>query len=149
MNKLYLLACLLVPFAASAQTAPKVVFVGEYFTPAWQATPQFTANKNWIGAGLQNPGIFSGSGDVAAAFQSTLSQHPAFVHIMTGFGDFTQVKDSTPLRVELQNWERTLPPWCPWPGRPTSRSYWETFRILTHFLTHGSIDLGGRKTFRW
>jgi hypothetical protein len=84
------------------------VFVGEYFTPAWQATPQFTANKNWIGAGLQNPSAFSGSGDVAAAFQSALNQHPAFVHIMTGFGDLGQVKDSTPLGLEVQNWEANI-----------------------------------------
>ena len=52
MFKLCFLGCLLVPFAASAQTAPTVVFVGEDFTPAWQSTPQFTANTNWIGAGI-------------------------------------------------------------------------------------------------
>ena len=51
MFKLCFLACLLVSFAATAQTAPKVVFVGEDFTTAWQSTPQFTANTNWIGAG--------------------------------------------------------------------------------------------------
>lgn len=52
MNKLCLLACLLVS-VAHAQTAPKVVFVGDYVTSLWQASPTFTANKNWIGAAIQ------------------------------------------------------------------------------------------------
>lgn len=97
------------PFAATAQTVPEVVFVGEDFTTAWQATPQFTANTNWIGAGIQNPGAFGGSDLVLENFQTdVINQHPAFVHIMTGFGDLTTIKDSTPLGFVAQNWESDI-----------------------------------------
>jgi hypothetical protein len=109
MFKLCFLACLFVPVAATAQTAPKVVFVGEDFTTAWQSTPQFTANTNWIGAGVQNPGAFGGSDVVLENFQTdVINQHPAFVHIMTGFGDLTTIKDSTPLGFVAQNWESDI-----------------------------------------
>jgi hypothetical protein len=55
MRKLCLLSCLLVYIVADAQVAtlPKVVFTGDNFTLAWQQTRQFTANPNWIGAGVQ------------------------------------------------------------------------------------------------
>jgi hypothetical protein len=56
MNKV--VCCLfafLLSSAAHAQTNPKVVFVGAGFTYNWQQTPQFTANKNWIGAGIPTP----------------------------------------------------------------------------------------------
>ena len=62
MNKLCLLACLFVPIAGNAQTTPKVVFTGDNFTFAWQSTPQFTANHNWIGAGIQLTYLNGGSG---------------------------------------------------------------------------------------
>jgi len=87
MNKLCLLACLLVSVAATAQTGPKVVFAGDDITAAWQASPEFTANTNWVGAGI-TPDIFmfDPSNLVLENFQaSVIKQHPAFVHIMTGF----------------------------------------------------------------
>jgi hypothetical protein len=99
----------LVSVAATAQTAPKVVFVGEYFTPAWQTTPQFTANKNWIGTGEPDPDYPGGSDDVLADFQTdVINQHPAFVHIMTGFGDLSAISDSTPQGLVLQGWVANL-----------------------------------------
>jgi hypothetical protein len=106
MNKLLLPACLLVSLVAHAQTTPKVVFVGEGFIPQWQATPQFTANKNWIGAGLGEIAPYNDSTTVLQDFQANvINQHPAFVHIMTGFGDIGEIKDSTPLPTVLQLWE--------------------------------------------
>jgi hypothetical protein len=110
MNKLCVLACLLISLAATAQTAPKVVFVGELFTPEWQTAPQFTANKNWIGAGLPTPVPYDDSTVVLQDFQANvINQHPAFVHIMTGFGDIAEIKDSTPLPMVLQQqWEEDV-----------------------------------------
>lgn len=108
MNKLLVLACFLVSISANAQTAPKVVFTGDQFTLAWQQTPQFTANQNWIGAGVQVPQE-EGSGVVEAAFQANvINQHPAFVHIMTGTSDIWTIKDSTPLGVVWNQWQQSL-----------------------------------------
>lgn len=109
MNKLCLLACLLVSIAATAQTAPKVVFVGENFTYAWQSTSPFTTNKNWVGEGISLSPAGGGSGVVLQDFQTeVINQHPAFVHIMSGFGDINGIKDSTPLGVVLQSWQSNI-----------------------------------------
>jgi hypothetical protein len=79
MRKLCLLSCLLLSIVAHAATPRKVVFTGDNFTLAWQQTSQFTANPNWIGAGVQ-PSSFQGSASVLAAFQANvINQHPAFV----------------------------------------------------------------------
>jgi hypothetical protein len=104
MNKLCLLACLLVS-VAHAQTAPKVVFVGDYVTSLWQASPEFTANTNWIGAGVQ----FGESVQIAANFQATvINQHPAIVHIMVGEDDAGNVRDSFPPYVVLGNYQKGI-----------------------------------------
>jgi hypothetical protein len=108
MNKLCVLACLFVSFAATAQTAPKIVFVGDDLTASWQASSEFTANKNWVGEGF-DVGLFSGSGEVLQDFQAgVINQHPAFVHIMTGFSDAETVKDSTPTGVVFGFWQANV-----------------------------------------
>ena len=104
MNKLCLVACLLIS-VAHAQTTPKVVFVGDYVTSLWQASPQFTANTNWIGTAIQ----FAPSEQTAATFQATvINQHPAIVHIMVGEIDAGSVKDSTPPYVVLGYYEKDI-----------------------------------------
>ena len=106
MNKLCLLACLFMPVVGNAQTTPKVVFTGDDFTFAWQSTPQFTANQNWIGAGIQLTYLNGGSGQVLAIFQTeVINQHPAYVHILTGGGDVGDIHDSTPLGVVWHEWQ--------------------------------------------
>ena len=109
MNKLCVLVCLLISLPGIAQTAPKVVFVGENLTAAWQSSSEFTANKNWVGEGITVGDTFSGAGEVLQNFQaSVINQHPAFVHIMTGFSDSTTVKDSTPLGVVFEAWQSDI-----------------------------------------
>ena len=82
MNKLYLLACLVMPLVVNAQLAPnyhrlpappKVVFIGDYFTYNW--TSGFAANPNWINKGI-NGTDFAGqhSYDTLARFQSDAGQ---------------------------------------------------------------------------
>jgi hypothetical protein len=67
-----LFSCLLTT-TAHTQTAPKVVFTGDNFMNAWQQTPQFTANKNWTGAGIQVPPLFGpGSKAVEADFHAAV-----------------------------------------------------------------------------
>jgi hypothetical protein len=103
MNKV--VCCLfafLLSSAAHAQTNPKVVFVGAGFTYNWQQTPQFTANRNWIGAGIPTPYSITdpGTTDVAANFQrDVVNQHPAFVHILTGGSDIGIIRDAVPQGV--------------------------------------------------
>jgi hypothetical protein len=96
-----LLACLLVP-VANAQTPPKVVFTGDTFTYNWQQSAAFTANKNWIGAGLDSFGsTFQESTYVADDFQTNvINQHPDLVFIETGSSDIAFQLDSTPLGAE-------------------------------------------------
>jgi hypothetical protein len=113
MNKVRLLACLLsclLISVAHAQTTPKVVFTGDNFTYAWQQTSQFTANKNWIGAGIQVGCCFgAGSMNVAEAFQTNvLNQHPAFVHIVTGGSDTSLVRDAIPYGAVWQQWAHAI-----------------------------------------
>jgi hypothetical protein len=85
MNKLFLLACVLLPLTGNAQTTPKVVFVGDDITAAWQGTSEFTANTNWIGKGILPGSGYDPSLEVLQDFQANvINQHPAFVHIMTG-----------------------------------------------------------------
>jgi hypothetical protein len=97
----------LVP-VAHAQTASKVVFTGDYYTQAWQQTPQFTANTNWIGAGVSTP-LYSGSSSVLADFQANvIDQHPTFVHILTGDNDIAGEHDATPMGVAWHGWEEDI-----------------------------------------
>lgn len=107
MKKLCLLGCLLVSSAVNAQTAPKVAFIGDDLTAAWQGTTEFHANKNWIGDGLV-AGYSQGSGAVLADLPSVLNQHPAFVHIMVGLSDASVVKDSLPLGVVFGYWQSNI-----------------------------------------
>jgi hypothetical protein len=92
-----LFSCLLTT-TAHTQTAPKVVFTGDNFMNAWQQTTQFTANKNWIGAGIRVQGpLGPGSSAVEADFQgAVVSQHPALVQILTGASDITNERDAIP-----------------------------------------------------
>jgi hypothetical protein len=87
MNKLCLLACLALAVSAHAQSAPKVVFVGDQFTYAWQQSAAFKANPNWIGAGTPLTFSYANSFAVAAAFPGVLSQHPDYVFLETGSAD--------------------------------------------------------------
>jgi GDSL-like Lipase/Acylhydrolase family len=88
--------------SAHAQTLPKVVFTGDTFTYDWQQSAAFTANKNWIGAGLGSFGsAFHESNYVADDFQANvINQHPDFVFIETGSSDIDLQIDSTPLGAE-------------------------------------------------
>jgi lysophospholipase L1-like esterase len=104
---LFLSACLLIPDVTNAQLtpnfvrprapnetpAPKVVFIGDYFTYIW--TDAFAANQSWVNQG--NPIIFGGGSDsVAARFQSdVVSIHPAIVHIMVGAFDAEIADDAS------------------------------------------------------
>jgi hypothetical protein len=112
MNKVRLLArllsCLLIS-AVHAQT-PKVVFTGDGFTYLWQQTSQFTANKNWIGAGI-NVGCCYGEGskNVSDAFQTNvINQHPAFVHIVTGGSDASDARDAIPYGATWQQYAHAI-----------------------------------------
>jgi hypothetical protein len=104
------LACSLLSVMANAQTAPKVVFTGDNFTLAWQQTTQFTANPNWIGAGVSVGCCYgAGSGNVEAAFQANvINQHPAFVHILTGGSDISVIRDAIPQGVAWHQYEEAL-----------------------------------------
>jgi hypothetical protein len=110
MNKLCLLACLLVPLVANAQLAPnyhrlqtppappKVIFVGDYVTAQWASA--FAANPNWVNQGDPAPlyvGSYLGtSGSVLADFQANVvSLHPAVVHLLIGLADAVTSHDPT------------------------------------------------------
>ena len=99
MNKLCLLACLLMPLVANAQPAPKVVFIGDYITAQWASA--FAANPNWINQG--NPtALYLGSyEDVLTNFQTNVvSLHPAAVHVLIGLSNAVTTDDaSTPYTV--------------------------------------------------
>jgi hypothetical protein len=79
----------------SAQSKPKVVFIGDQFTFNWSSA--FAANSNWINEGWQAPlyyancyaqcGDGSSSGTVNRFQTDVISQHPAVVHIMVGSDD--------------------------------------------------------------
>ena len=83
------LSCLAFVVSAHAQVPSKVVFVGDQFTYAWEQTPQFLNNHNWIGAGINiQPAAYVDSAQVVAGFQANvIEQHPAFVFIETGEAD--------------------------------------------------------------
>jgi hypothetical protein len=107
MNKLCLLACLFVSVAATAQTGSTVVFTGDDFVYGWQQNAAFTANKNWIGAGVaRGTGSYWGFTEaVLNDFQTNvISKRPAFVFIDTGSSDIAIPTDSTPYPAE---WEST------------------------------------------
>jgi hypothetical protein len=83
--------------ASAANTAPKVVFIGDWVTYSW--TSAFAANPNWVNEGV--PGIApccggpGTSSDTLARFQAdVISLHPAIVHIMIGAADSYVVYDS-------------------------------------------------------
>jgi hypothetical protein len=83
--------------ASAANTATKVVFIGDWTTYSW--TSAFAANPTWINKGV--PGIGEccdgpgTSADLLSRFQSdVVSLHPAIVHIMMGAGDAYVVYDS-------------------------------------------------------
>jgi hypothetical protein len=94
MNKLCLLSCLALAVSAHAQTKPKVVFVGDQFTYAWQQSAAFKANPNWTGAGTPLTFSYGNSGAVAAAFPAVLSQHPDYVFLQTGQADLAEGNSS-------------------------------------------------------
>jgi hypothetical protein len=83
--------------ASAANTAPKVVFIGDWITYSW--TSAFAANPNWINKGVPESGECCDqpgtSADVLARFQSdVVSLHPAIVHIMVGTADANVVYPS-------------------------------------------------------
>jgi hypothetical protein len=91
------LALLLSAFfsASAANTAPKVVFIGDWITYGW--TSAFAVNPNWINKGSPDISPFGegSSGNVLARFQSdVVSLHPDIVHIMIGSADAYAVYDS-------------------------------------------------------
>jgi hypothetical protein len=85
-------------FSASAATAPKVVFIGDWITYSW--TSAFAANPNWINKGESEIGgqCCTEPGNATETlyrFQSdVVSLHPDIVHIMVGAGDAYIVYDS-------------------------------------------------------
>jgi hypothetical protein len=109
VNKLCLLACLLMPLVANAQlapnyhrlqpapTSPKVVFVGDYVTAQWASA--FAANQNWINQGNPDPLYLGSSAEsgagVLANFQAdVVSLHPAAVHLLIGLPDAVVTHDA-------------------------------------------------------
>ena len=82
-------------FASAANTAPKVVFIGDQYTYGW--TSAFAANPNWINQGWQNTNLLpscalvcegGSSSATLARFQAdVINFHPAIVHIMVGVDD--------------------------------------------------------------
>ena len=82
MNKLCLLVCLLVSVAATAQTAPKVVFVTDQALTDWLSSPSFTVNTNWVGAPIEND-----REDYSQALQAVINQHPDYMFIDVGTYD--------------------------------------------------------------
>jgi hypothetical protein len=98
----------LVSTVALAATPPKVVFIGDSLTAAWQADPSFRTNANWIGEGTSNDSLQTGSATALADFQTqVINQHPAFVHIMVGYDD-ALLLDSFPLYVRLADYEYNI-----------------------------------------
>lgn len=88
------LACLTLAVSAHAQSAPKVIFVGDQFTYAWQQSAAFKANPNWIGSGTPLTFTYGNSGAVAAAFPAVLSKHPDYVFLQTGQADLAEGNSS-------------------------------------------------------
>jgi hypothetical protein len=91
------LALLLSAFfsASAANTAPKVVFIGDQITHDWAGA--FAANPNWINKGSPDLARYGDgqSGGVLARFQSdVVSLHPNIVHILIGPADASVVYDS-------------------------------------------------------
>ena len=57
-------------------------------------------------------GLYSGSGEVLQNFQSSvINQHPAFVHIMTGYTDADAVKDSLQRVLSFRDGKQTSWRW--------------------------------------
>jgi len=94
--------------ASAANTAPKVVFIGDWITYGWASA--FAANPNWINKGVDDT-LYSGPGSSAAVlarFQAdVVSQHPNIVHILIGPADANIVYDSMFL-LYLQEFESNL-----------------------------------------
>src|ERR1700734_2172333 len=81
----------LVPVAASAAPAPKVVFYGDGFTNAW-ALPY----ANWINKGAPTIYTLDAMGLALDGFQANVvALHPAIVHIMFGETDGEDMSSNT------------------------------------------------------
>jgi lysophospholipase L1-like esterase len=87
---------LLTAFTASAQSKPKVAFIGDQFTYNWNSA--FAANPNWINQGWAAPlyidncyPYYCAGGMSGAVLQQlktdVINLHPAIVHIMVGSDD--------------------------------------------------------------
>jgi hypothetical protein len=90
---------ILTALTASAQTKPKVVFIGDNVTFNWSSA--FAANKNWINEGFGSPLIcvpcYGGtSTSILHRFRTdVIDLHPAIVHIMVGLDDADLAHDAT------------------------------------------------------
>jgi hypothetical protein len=102
MKSKLLLSCLALAVSANAQTAPKVVFVGDNLVYNWQQSSAFKANQNWVGQAVYDGTFTDASSRVAAHFQTALNLHPDIVFISTGTADVSVQYDSQPLGLE---WE--------------------------------------------
>jgi hypothetical protein len=90
MKTALFLFCLALAVNAHAQS-PKVAFVGDQFTYAWQQSAAFKANPNWIGAGTSsNCCLYGTSIYVSTAFPAVLAKHPDYVFVETGNSDLVE-----------------------------------------------------------
>src|SRR5271156_6843720 len=90
---LALFLSVLMPVAASAATAPKVVFYGDGFTYGWTTLAN---TPNWINKGAPTIYTSSAMDSALAGFQSeVVSLHPAIVHIMFGETDAEDMSSNT------------------------------------------------------
>jgi lysophospholipase L1-like esterase len=95
-NGIRIITLLLATLTASAQSKPKVVFIGDQFTFNWSSA--FAANPNWINQGWAGSlyidncyPYYCAGGMSGAALQQlktgVINLHPAIVHIMVGSDD--------------------------------------------------------------
>jgi hypothetical protein len=101
---------ILAALTASAQTKPKVVFIGDNITFNWSSA--FAANKNWINEGVSIPPtsfpIQGSSSVILNRFRTdVINLHPAIVHIMIGVDD-ADIDDDAQEKIILPDFLKNL-----------------------------------------
>ncbi|MGC2399159.1 MAG: hypothetical protein WA510_05235, partial [Acidobacteriaceae bacterium] len=99
------LLCFVLALSTSAQTQPEVAFLGDTLTYQWQQSPQFQANKNWVGYGQNFPvSPLPARGTAAALSQLQniiASGQKPIVHLLVGQADADGLSDSYPGAIEF------------------------------------------------